>query len=110
MPEAKYVVVFVTAGSVKEGERLANALVGEKLAGCVNIHREVSSIYRWGGKIQKDKECLLMAKARRSNLKKLIKKVKELHSYDVPEVIALPILEGSRDYMRWLSEATKSSP
>ena len=95
-------VVLMTAGSQEEAERIAQALVAEGLAACVNVVPGVTSIYRWEGKVQRDQEWLLVAKSRRDALDRLVERVRALHSYDVPEIIALPLAGGSEPYLRWL--------
>lgn len=101
------IVVFVTCGSEEEGLKIANALVEEHLAACVNLISPVRSIYRWEGKIRDEKEWLLIIKTQKDRFEELEKKVKSLHSYSVPEIISLPIGEGSRDYLDWIKENTK---
>ena len=100
----EFIVVFVTAGSSAEGERLARALVEERLAACVNRIAAVQSVYRWQGKVEQSAEELLVIKTRADLFTALEKRVRALHSYSVPEVIALPILNGSENYLRWLGE------
>jgi periplasmic divalent cation tolerance protein len=95
-------VVLMTAGSQEEAERIAQALVGDMLAACVNLIPGVTSIYRWEGQIQRDQEWLLVAKSERQVLDPLVRRVQALHSYDVPEIIALPLVGGSEAYLRWL--------
>ena len=102
----KFIVVYVTAGSSAEGERLARALVEERLAACVNRIAPVRSFYRWEGKLEQSEEQLLIIKTQRRLFAALEKRVRELHSYAVPEIVALPIIDGSQDYLRWLSEQT----
>lgn len=103
---SEYIVVFITAPNEDEAVKIANALVSERLAGCVNIIKGVRSIYSWQGKIEDEPEVLMILKTRQSLFEPLLKRVKELHTYSVPEVIALPIVEGSEDYLKWLSEVT----
>lgn len=100
------VVVYITAPSEEEASKVAHSLVKEKLAACVNIVSNVRSIYSWQNKIEDDKELLLIAKTQQHLVDRLVSAVKELHSYDVPEVIALPVIEGSPDYLKWLQEST----
>ena len=100
------VAVFITASSREEAVRLAEALVAEKLAACVNRVDGVSSVYWWKGKVERAEESLLIAKTRGDLVGKLIARVKELHSYTVPEVIVLPIKEGNPDYLKWIDEVT----
>jgi len=102
------IVVLMTAGSQEEADRLAQALVAERLAACVNIVPGMISVYRWQGAIQRDQEWLLLAKSRRDLLDAVVQRVQELHSYDVPEVTALPLEGGSDDYLRWIDEVTGS--
>jgi periplasmic divalent cation tolerance protein len=109
MPE--FIVVYVTAGSAEEAERLAQALVGERLAACVNRIKSVQSIYRWQGKVEQSEEELLIIKTGKELFPALEKRVRELHSSAVPEIIALPVIEGSVGYLRWLKEqVSKAAP
>lgn len=102
-----YIVVFVTCGSEEEASKIAHALVEEKLAACANMISPLRSIYRWEGKICDEKEWLLVIKTRQSRFKDLAKRVKALHSYTVPEIIAVPIIEGFPAYLNWIEENTK---
>jgi len=102
-------VVFVTCGSEDEALKIARALVEGKTAACVNIVSPLRSIYRWEGKIWDEKEWLLIIKTRRKKFKEIEGKVRSLHSYSVPEVIGLPIVEGFAPYLQWLEEMTDSS-
>jgi periplasmic divalent cation tolerance protein len=99
---SEHLVVLITAGSQEEAEKLATILVKEMLAACVNVLPGITSVYRWQGEIQQDREWLLIAKSRREVLDDLIRRVQSLHSYDVPEIIALPLVGGSETYLRWL--------
>jgi periplasmic divalent cation tolerance protein len=96
------IIVFVTASKEEEAVAIARVLVEERLAGCVNIVGGVRSIYRWEGNLEDDREVLMIVKTRRELFPLLEKRVKELHSYTVPEIIALPVAEGSLDYLAWL--------
>lgn len=102
----EFIVVYVTAGSPAEAERLARVLVDERLAACVNRIAPVQSVYRWEGKVEQSEEQLLIIKTQRSLFAVLEKRVRELHSYAVPEIVALPIIDGSQDYLRWLGDQT----
>ena len=98
-------LVLVTCASASEARRIARALVEARLAACVNIlPGTVASIYRWKGKVESAQERLLLIKTSRKRLAKLQAAVERLHSYDVPEFIALPIVAGSRAYLAWLDE------
>ncbi|MUG92124.1 divalent cation tolerance protein CutA [Scytonema sp. UIC 10036] len=99
----KYGVVLVTASSVEEAETIANALVEAKLAACVSI-MPIHSIYTWQGQKHKEQEWQLLIKTDLGLFSTLEKKVRELHSYQVPEIIALPVVAGSQPYLQWISE------
>ena len=101
------IVVLVTSGSEEEAIKIANSLVEEGLAACVNIISPVRSIYRWEGKIWDEKEWLLIIKTQQKRFEELERKVKSLHSYSVPEIIALPVVEGFAPYLKWLEETTE---
>ena len=101
------VVIFVTAANKKEAEKIASVLIEEKLAACVNIIENLHSIFWWQGKVYRLKEALLIVKTRKTLMNKLIKKVKSLHSYAVPEIIALPIVSGDKKYLQWINESTR---
>ena len=105
---AEYIVVLITAPNEEEAAKIARELVANRLAACVNIIGGLRSLYRWQGKIEDEEEVLMVAKTRRELFEGLQKKVKELHSYSVPEIIALPIVGGSEEYLKWLSEETGS--
>lgn len=107
---AGHLVVLITTGSTEEAQRIAHALVEERLAACVNIVAPIQSIYRWRGEIQTDNEALLIVKTQAQALERLAKRVKQLHSYEVPEIIALPILAGAEDYLHWIDEQTQTAP
>jgi periplasmic divalent cation tolerance protein len=100
------IIVLVTCGSEGEASNIARSLVEERLAACVNILSPIRSIYRWQGKVWDEKECLLVIKTQKQRFEALEERVKSLHSYSVPEIIALPILQGSPPYLRWLTEMT----
>ena len=98
-------VVFVTCGSEEEASRIARALVGERLAACVNIlEAPVRSVYRWKGRVETAMEHLLVIKTRRARLRALEEALRRMHSYETPEMIALPVAEGSRKYLTWVDE------
>ena len=96
-------VVLVTCGSNAEARRIARTLVAERLAACANVLRSpVRSTYRWKGRVENARECMLLIKTSRRRFAALEKRIRALHSYAVPEVIALPISAGSREYLAWL--------
>ena len=101
----QYVAVFITAPNVQEAERIAATLVDEKLAACVNVLPGCRSIYRWEGKLQHDDEALMIVKSRRAAFASLEKRVVELHSYDVPEIIAIDLADVSAGYLAFLRDS-----
>jgi len=103
-----YIVIFVTAKDQEEGGRIARALLEEKLAACVNISAGIKSLFWWEGQIDTGEEVLLLIKSKKKLLPKILKTVKKHHSYTVPEIIALPIVAGSKDYLQWVENETKS--
>ncbi len=101
-------IVLVTCGTLKEARRIARTVVSKRLAACVNISLSpVESFYTWKGKLEKAREYLLVMKTTAKRLAELEEEVKRLHSYDVPEFIAVPIVAGSGDYLGWLQESVK---
>ena len=103
---ADAIIVFMTASNGEEAARLADMLVGAHLAACVQILPEMESVYRWQGKIERAPEVLVLAKTTRSKFEELEREVRALHSYDTPEIIAVPVVVGSTPYLKWLREAT----
>lgn len=101
------IVVFMTAANGEEATRLAEMLVGAHLAACVQILPEIESVYRWQGKIERSSEVLLLAKTTRGKFDELEREVRALHSYDTPEIVAVPIVAGSAPYLEWLAQAAK---
>lgn len=102
----KEIVIFITAPSEDEAAKIARALVESRLAACVNIVKNIRSVYTWQGNIEDASEVLMIVKSRNSLLTPLSAKVREMHSYEVPEIIALPITGGSEDYLKWIREST----
>lgn len=101
---ADEIVIFVTASSKDEAETIAQRLVNEKLAACVNILPGVTSLFHWEGKVSKENETMMVIKSIAAQLDAIVKRVKEIHSYQAPEIIALPIVGGSQDYLNWLRD------
>ena len=97
-------LIYITAKDKKEAEKIGNALLKARLAACVNIIGGMNSIYRWNGKINRGKEAILIAKTKKSLVKKLIKKTKSIHSYSCPCIVALPITDGSKEYLDWIKK------
>jgi periplasmic divalent cation tolerance protein len=103
------IVVFMTAANGEEAARLAEMLVGAHLAACVQILPEMESVYRWEGKIERQSEILLLAKTTREKFDELEREVRALHSYDTPEIIAVPVTAGSAPYLDWLKQSDQRS-
>jgi len=99
------IIVLITTGSEDEAHKIAELLVNEKKAACVNIVPRVDSVFRWEGKLDSARESLLLVKTKASLFPEIVELVKRTHSYEVPEIIALPIIAGSEDYLRWLDIA-----
>ncbi|MEE8329543.1 MAG: divalent-cation tolerance protein CutA [Thermodesulfovibrionia bacterium] len=106
MNSTEEIVVLITTPKEEEAAKIARALVEARLAACVNIVKDIRSIYRWQGKIEDDTEILLIVKTKKKLFEALAAEVKGIHSYTVPEIIALPIVQGLEDYLKWLSEST----
>jgi periplasmic divalent cation tolerance protein len=101
-----FTMVFVMAANEDEAQRIAQALVAERLAACVNIAGPVHSIYRWRGEIENASEYMLVIKTSKRHVSKLERRVRELHSYEVPEIVAVTLAQGSKPYIAWLAEST----
>ncbi len=106
MKDSGHIVVFITTPSNEEADKIADVLVGQRRAACVNIVPQVRSRFWWQGKIESEEEALLIVKMRSELLDEVIGLVKANHSYEVPEVIAMPISSGNEDYLSWLDEET----
>ena len=106
---ADEIIVLITASSKEEAITIGTTLVDEHLAACVNIIPEIFSLFFWQGKMQDAIETLLVVKSNLSLMERVISRVKSLHSYSVPEIIALPIISGSREYLEWMKSAVKKT-
>jgi periplasmic divalent cation tolerance protein len=107
--QSEPIVVLMTAATAEEATRIAELLVNQKLAACVQILPEMRSIYVWKGELQREKEVLLLAKTTRANFAELEREVRAIHGYETPEIIALPIAEGSEPYLKWLASSCEGS-
>jgi periplasmic divalent cation tolerance protein len=99
------IVILVTGGSVRECKKIARRLLELRLIACANVIPTVHSIYRWQGKVADEKECLMILKSAREHFPALRAEVERMHSYSVPEVIALPIIDGAPNYLNWIADA-----
>jgi len=103
----KYCLIYITARDEEEAEKIGRVLVEEKLAACVNIH-PIKSIYRWEEDIAEESETAMFVKTKAELADAIIKRVKQLHSYEVPCIVSLPIEEGHPDFLEWIDRSTKS--
>jgi periplasmic divalent cation tolerance protein len=108
MIETDYVIVMTTMPADGDPAGLARALVDARLAACVNILAPMASVYRWEGRIEEEREQQLIIKTSRTRLAALWDQLRELHPYDVPEFIVLPIVDGNDAYLRWVGESTRT--
>src|SRR5262245_37758701 len=98
------IVVFSTCSKPEEARQIARKLVGERLAACVNIVSGIRSFYRWKGIIEEADECLLVIKSSRELFDRLRLELEKLHTYEVPEIVAVPVVEGAPNYLNWLEQ------
>lgn len=105
----EYVVLIISASSESESEEIISTLLNKRLIACANLSPKTTSSYWWKGSIEKADEFIITAKTRLSLVGKITEEVKIIHSYEVPEIIALPVLDGSRDYLDWLNDELPSN-
>ena len=105
----EFAVVLISASSESESEEIITTLLNKRLIACANLSSKTSSSYWWKGSIEKSDEFIITAKTRLSLVGKITEEVKIIHSYEVPEIIALPVLDGSRDYLEWLNDEITSN-
>ena len=107
MEESTYIVIFITTATTNEAQRISKVLLEQRKVACVNIVPRVNSLFWWENKVDLAHESLLIVKTKASLLNEVIKVVREIHSYDIPEIIALPIIGGNQDYLEWIGEEVK---
>jgi len=107
MEESANVVILITASNEEEARKIADSLLTQRKVACVNIVPRVNSVFWWQDKLDSEPESLLIIKTRASLLNEIVTLVKEIHSYDVPEVIALPVIGGNQDYLEWIGKEVK---
>ena len=108
--ETGVIVALTTAASSEQAEAIASALVAERLAACVNVIRGIASVYRWKGEVARDEESLLVIKTTASLLDSVRRRIRELHSYELPECLALAVADGDGAYLDWVRESVGSPP
>ena len=102
-----HIVVFITTKNISEAKRIGHELLNAHLIACANIVKEIQSFYWWQNKINNDQESLLIVKTQKRLFHKIVKKVKIIHSYSVPEIIAIPIFLGEKNYLKWIDDSVK---
>lgn len=107
MRRPSFIVILITCSTDKEAKKIANTLLTQKKAACVNILHRVNSLFWWQGKIDSANEVLLVVKTESHLFDYIVKLVKKIHSYDVPEIIALPVIGGNKEYLEWISESVR---
>ena len=107
MQEFADIVLFITTANTEEAQRIARVLLNERKAACVNIVPRISSLFWWQDKLNSAQESLLIIKTKASVLNEIVRLVREIHSYDIPEIIALPIIGGNQDYLEWMGKEIK---
>ncbi len=102
-----HIVIFITCANKKQASIIASRLIKKKVAACVNIVKTIESVFRWENKVDRANEALLIVKSKKSRLSGIIKLIKSLHSYQVPEIIALPIIGGYKPYLDWIDDSLR---
>ncbi len=103
------IVILITTGSEEEAVRIAEGLLDERLIACANLIQPIRSLYRWQGRVCDDREVLLLCKSRRALFGEVRERVCALHSYDLPEIVAMPLVEGNPPYLQWIEDETRST-
>jgi len=104
--ESMVAVVYTTIDNIQDARKIAHTLVEEQIVACANVIPKIESVYRWKGKIENDDECIIIVKTSDSNVKKTIQRIKELHKYELPDIIVLPVIGGLKDYLDYIVNET----
>ena len=104
-----HIVVLITTKNIEEANTIVSQLIKNKEIDCANIVSSVNSLFWWKGNVEKEEEVLIIAKSQKSQFKAIEKTVKLIHSYTVPEIIAIPIVEGSEDYLKWIDDSVETT-
>lgn len=107
MESSPYIVLLITTATAEEAQRISRVLLEQKKVACVNIVPRVNSLFWWQDKLDSAEESLLIVKTKASLLSEIVSLVKEIHSYDIPELIALPIIGGNQDYLEWIQKEVR---
>ena len=107
MEEFTYIALFITTATDEEAQRISRVLLEQRKVACVNILSRVSSLFWWQDKLDSAQESLLIVKTKASLLNEIVTLVREIHSYHIPEIIALPIIGGNQDYLEWIGKEVK---
>ena len=102
-----YIVLFITTANTKEAQLISKVLLEQRKAACINIVPRVSSLFWWQDKLDSAQESLIIVKTKASLLNEIVSLIREIHSYDIPEIIALPIVGGNQDYLEWIGKEVK---
>jgi len=105
MRNKMYSLIYITTSGEEESKKIAKKLLEERIVACANIIPSMKSFYWWEGEIEEDKESILILKTRSDNLDTIIRRVKDIHSYDIPCILEIPIQNGSEDYLNWLEDS-----
>jgi periplasmic divalent cation tolerance protein len=107
LPDSKYIVILSTAGTLEEASKIASELVSAHLVACVNLVPGIQSIYWWNNAVQKDQEILMIIKTESRNFEEVKRVILSVHSYEVPELISIPVDGGSKKYLEWIDQTLK---
>jgi periplasmic divalent cation tolerance protein len=105
MDNSSFIIILITVPTKKEAQKISDKLLQKKLIACINIIEKVNSLFWWKNKVNSAKEILLVAKTQRKFFNDILKTVKPLHSYDIPEIIAVPIIDADKNYLNWIEES-----